>query len=222
MASFRGHLLLAVPLGAAYGIAATQFLPSPLDWGVVMLGAGLTVLGGLLPDLDSDSGVPVREMFSLLAAAAPILLFRRLQQWGFEIEAILVILAGLYLLIRFWISGLFKKWTAHRGMFHSIPAVLIVGLLVFLLDRTSKPDPHQLLERAYLAGGMMLGFLSHLLLDELYAIDFEGLTFKPNRFSGSAFKLWSKSRWATMFTYSMLVVLLALAWLDLSASLGLG
>src|SRR5262245_5378404 len=100
MASYQGHLALAAPLGAAYGAAAAFYLLPDSDWGVYFLGAGLTTRGGLLPDLDSDSGVPVREMFGLLAVAVPILLFRRLEH-TFTLEQTLVILAGLYLLIRY-------------------------------------------------------------------------------------------------------------------------
>src|SRR5205823_13701277 len=66
MASYVGHLTFSSMLGAAAGgFAAWQL---HLDWGPVFLGAGLTTLGGLLPDLDSDSGVPVREVFGLAAA----------------------------------------------------------------------------------------------------------------------------------------------------------
>jgi hypothetical protein len=219
MASFRGHLALAAPLAAGYGIAAAVYLPPPLSWGVVLLGAGLTVLGGLLPDLDSDSGVPVREMFSLLAVAVPVLLFQHLQQRGIATENILVLLAAAYLLIRFWVSGLFKKYTVHRGMFHSLPGMVIAGLSVFLIVRTSNPNPHQqFIERLYLAGGVMIGFASHLILDEIFAVDFEGVKITLNKYAGSAFKLWSKSRPATLTAYFILAVLALLAWQDVTAS----
>src|SRR5262245_36290873 len=73
MASYKGHLVFASVLGAGYGAAAAEYWKP--DWGPVALGAGLTAVGGLLPDLDSDSGVPVRELFSLAAAGAPLLLY---------------------------------------------------------------------------------------------------------------------------------------------------
>src|SRR5262245_59862787 len=58
--------MTAAVLGAAYGSVGSLVLG--LDWGPVFLGAGLSALGGLLPDLDSDSGVPVCELFGLAAA----------------------------------------------------------------------------------------------------------------------------------------------------------
>jgi len=57
----------------------------------------LTTLGGLLPDLDSDSGIPVREMFNLSGALLPVLLLPRL--YGFTSDQILVILAAIYLMV---------------------------------------------------------------------------------------------------------------------------
>jgi hypothetical protein len=217
MASYLGHLSLAAPLGAAYGIGAAYYLFPGADWGVILLGAGVTTLGGMIPDLDSDSGIPVREMFGLAAAAAPILLFRRFEMMGFTIEQTLVILAALYLLIRYGLASLFKQWTVHRGMFHSIPAMLIAGLLVFLVNHSPAIGV-----RLYLAGGMMLGFLSHLILDEIYAVDFMGLKIKFNKFAGSAVKLWSPSKPATAAAYTILVVLGVLAWLDFTGQPSLG
>lgn len=199
MASYQGHLSTSAVLGAVYGGAAAWYIN--LDWGPVFLGAGLTALGGLLPDLDSDSGVPVRELFGLLAAAAPFLLVGRLASSGFSLEQILVILAAAYLFIRYGLSTYFKHVTVHRGMFHSVPAMLIAGLAVYLAYDGSD------WLRWYFAGGIMLGFLSHLVLDEICAVDFSGVKITLNRFAGSALKLTSPSWKATAFTYLVLLVL---------------
>jgi hypothetical protein len=211
MASYQGHLTFSSVLAAGYGTLGVWAFD--LDWGPVFLGAGLTALGGLLPDLDSDSSVPVREMFGLAAMAAPFLVFERLKESGLTSEQTLVILAGAYLMVRYVLAGVFKSITSHRGMFHSVPAMLIAGLLVFLLYHS--PDQPGPLVRFYLAGGVMLGFLSHLVLDEIYAVDFMGIRFKRNKFSGSALKLFSPSWAATMTTYLLLGILSYLAWVDL-------
>jgi len=205
VASYRGHLTLSSILGAGVGIAAAWGLH--LDWGVVFLGAGLTALGGLLPDLDSDSGVPVREVFGLAAAATPLLLFRRLENAGLSVEQTLAVLGGVYLLIRYGAAWVFNKLTVHRGMFHSLPAMLIAGLVVFLLDHSPNPAV-----RVYLAAGTMIGFLSHLVLDELCSIDFMGFKVRLNRYAGSALKLASPSWTATLTTYVLLAGLSFLAW----------
>jgi hypothetical protein len=85
-------------------------------------------------------------------------------------------------------------------MFHSLPAMLVAGLITFLAYH------HPVMElRAYLAIGVMVGFLSHLVLDELCAVDFRGLTPKLNQFAGSAVKLTSESWLANFVCYGLLI-----------------
>ncbi len=207
MASYRGHLAFASALGAAYGgVAVWRW---GFDWGPVVLAFGLTTVGGLLPDLDSDSGVPVRELFGAAATIVPILLYHRLKDAGFTVEQTLVLLGGLYLLIRYGISRIFKQYTVHRGMFHSIPGLGIAVLATYLLYH--NPDPFL---RWYEAGAVGLGFLSHLALDELYSVDFNGVRLRLNKYAGSALKFWSPSRTATGLTYLILAALAAAAWFD--------
>lgn len=206
MASYRGHLMFSSVLGAAYGAAGSWFFN--LDWGPAMLGAGVATLGGLLPDLDSDSGVPVRELFSLAATIIPLLLLHRLRQLGFSVEQTIVLLAVIYVFIRYGIANVFKRYTVHRGMFHSIPGMLIAGLGVYLVYSTGDE-----LVRWFVAGGVMLGFLSHLVLDELCSVDFMGAKIRLNKFAGSAVKFWSPSATATFVAYLLLFGLGAAVWL---------
>ena len=113
MASYKGHLTFSTALGAAYGAAGLFGLG--YDWGVAGLAGGLTAVGGLLPDLDSDSGVPVREMFGLAAALTPFLLYNRLladPRFDQHHEQIIVALAVLYLFIRYGLSNVLQ---AHHG-----------------------------------------------------------------------------------------------------------
>ena len=205
MASYRGHLMLSAPRGVAYGGIA--FMRPEFDWGPIVLGAGLTTVGGLLPDLDSDSGVPVRELFGLLAAAAVAVLFHPLRERGLALEQALALMAIAYLLIRYAVADIFRRITVHRGMFHSLPAMLIAGLVVYHI----YPSTDTFL-RLYLAGGVMIGFLSHLVLDELCSVDFMGLTLRLNKFAGSALKFFSPSYPATIATYAILLVLGFFAW----------
>jgi len=136
------------------------------------------------------------------------LLLPRLQLHGLTTDQILVVLGAAYLVIRFGLSQVFRRLTVHRGMFHSVPAMLIAGLGVFLVYHNSN-----VYLRVYMAGGTMLGFLSHLALDELFAVDLMGLTPRLNKFAGSALKLWSKSWPATLLTYAILLALAAPAWI---------
>lgn len=204
MANYHTHISVSTALGAAYGSVAIWFWDQ--DWGPAFLGAGLTALGGMLPDLDSDSGVPVREMFGMAAAIIPAFLSRVILL-GFEnnYEKTFVVLGAIYLFIRYVVSGWFKRVTVHRGIFHSIPAMFISGMIIYLTYRS--PDRNL---RIYLAVGTMLGFLSHLVLDEIYSVDFNGFRVQLNNFAGSALKFYSRSWVVNSVCYLMLFGLAAM------------
>ncbi len=208
MASYRGHLAFASGLGFIYGGvgASALYMPPAL----AILGAGVVTIGGLLPDLDSDSGVPVRELFGLMSALVPLIMMPRLLSLNLPPEEVILWLALMYVGIRYGLSKIFKRLTVHRGMFHSIPAMLIAGLAMFLAY-----DAKVLSQRAFIAVGTMVGFLSHLVLDEAYSVDFRGVTIKLNKYAGSAVKFFSPSIIGTLSTYIILGGLIYLAWRDL-------
>jgi hypothetical protein len=174
-----------------------------------ILAAGLTTVGGMLPDLDSDSGVPVREMFGLAAIVVPLTMVPRLHHMGVSQEGILATLLFGYIIIRYGLSRVFKRFTVHRGMFHSLPAMLLAGLVVYLGYHSPNRDI-----RLLFAGGVMIGFMSHLLLDELYSVDIRGVKIKLNKYAGTAVKFVSPSFPATAVCYGLLGGLLYLAYLD--------
>ncbi len=207
MAGFRTHITVSTLCGVVYGGAAVN--PLGFTPETAFLAAGVTAVGGMLPDLDSDSGVPVRELSSLAAAVVPLLLMPRLMANGLSHEGVLATLAGLYLLIRYGASWVLNKVSVHRGMFHSIPAMLVSGLLVYL--EYHSPDQRI---RMLLAGGVMLGFLSHLVLDEIYSVDFNGVRLKLKSSAGSALKLVSPSWIGTAVCYGLLGGLGFLAYLE--------
>ena len=213
MAGFRTHITVSAAVGVVYGGAAVQPMGFSTEAGV--LAAGVTAVGGMLPDLDSDSGVPVREMFGLAAAVLPLMLVPRLMHADISKEGILATLLFSYLIIRYVVSDLFKRLSVHRGMYHSIPAMLIAGLCVYLAYHS--PDRTV---RLLLAGGVMLGFLSHLILDEIYSVDWRGIKPKLKSSAGSALKLGSSSMFATATCYLILGGLLYLAYLDYKKSGG--
>jgi hypothetical protein len=207
MAGFRTHITVSGALGVVYGGAAVEPLGFPTE--AAVLAAGLTAFGGMLPDLDSDSGLPVRELFGLAAIVVPLTMVPRLVQMHVSQEGILATLLFGYLLIRYGLARVFKWLTVHRGMFHSLPAMLIAGLVVYL--GYHSPDRGL---RVLFAAGVMLGFLSHLVLDELYSVDIRGVKVKLNKYAGTAVKLLSPSLPATVTCYTILGALLYLAYLD--------
>lgn len=197
MAAFREHITFSTVLGVGYAVGLKAM---GYDGSHAMLAGGLCGLAGMLPDLDSDSGKPVRELFGFLATVSALVIFHRLGDGDLEFRMILA--AGMYLFVRFGFSFLFRQLTVHRGMCHSIPAAFIAGLGTYLAFYGMQ---HQ--GALAMAGGVLLGFFSHLLLDEIYAVQFSGVTVKLNQFAGSALKLKSKSLPATLVCWSLLAIL---------------
>src|SRR5215471_19037682 len=144
-------------LGAGYAVALRAM---DVEVAHATLAGALCGISGMLPDLDSDGGRPVRELFGLTAAIVPLLLLHRLEGTGLTAEGMILVMTSLYLAIRFGASWIFKHLTVHRGMFHSIPAAVIAAEIAFLVH-----DCDARLGRLVLAGGVFLGFLSHLVLD---------------------------------------------------------
>jgi len=202
MASFYGHFGTGIVLGGAYGAAGAWY--GHYDWGIAFLAGVTCAIGALTPDLDSDSGVPVRELFGLAGAVFPLFLIPRLRHSGLTVEQALCVMIGAYIFIRYGVSRLLKRISVHRGMFHSLPALCIAGLAVFNVYHNEVTAI-----RLYMAGAMMVGFLSHLLLDEIFAVDLRGIPRLKHSF-GTAIKLTSQSWKATAFCYLLLFGLVGL------------
>lgn len=197
MADFVTHIATSTVLGAGYGAVAYGWYDVPLSSS--LLAAGLCSVGGMLPDLDSGSGRPLRESVAFAAAVVPMMFLERLRTFGLVSELLVLIGAGSYLLIRFGLGWLLKKFTVHRGMFHSLPAAGVFCLISFLL--ISGEDVSL---RWYKAGGVLLGYVSHLLLDELYSLEWVRGRWHLRKSFGSAMKLWGSYRWSNLLTYGLL------------------
>ena len=204
MAGFKTHITVSTALGVGYGAVGHLHYGIPLN--SCLLASGLCSLAGMLPDLDSDSGVPIRETMSFAAAIAPMLLLDRFARMNWDHESIVLAGGVAYLLVRFGLSGLLKSYTVHRGMWHSVPAALIAGVLAFLL--CSCEDAFA---RSFKTGAVVLGYLSHLALDELYSFQIRPGHVRIKQSLGSAFKLWSRDSWANIATYALLAMMVALA-----------
>lgn len=151
------------------------------------VGFGLAgVLGGILPDIDSDNSFAIEIVFTLLAVFLAILFV----YWYIDSIAIWrVFMMGVaaFLTVRYGIRYFFERLTLHRGIFHSILAALMMGfgatvLSYYLLSMQTL--------NAWLTGLFVsFGYIVHLVLDEIYAVDFSNQEIK--RSFGSALKLFS-------------------------------
>ncbi|MFM7207797.1 MAG: metal-dependent hydrolase [Planctomycetaceae bacterium] len=204
MPGFRAHIIGSSIVGAGYGTAAWYLggMP-PLT---AALGAGLCAASGMLPDLDNGEGVQLRETAACAAAIVPMLMIQRFQQWGLPLEGMILAAAAIYGVVRFGLTWILENYSKHRGMLHSVPAAAIAGQFAFLAFVSAEP-----LHRYFIAGAVVLGFLSHLVLDEIWAVRQGLFGPKVKKSFGTALKFTGPDLWPTLAAYGIVVLLGAIA-----------
>ena len=209
MALFREHLAVG-SLVALFGCGAlffTALLTDPILLGIFFL---VVVVMSFAPDLDSDESTPYRIIFGTFTIAVTWLsIDYSLHLFPNDLQLLISIPCATFLFVWFFVGILFQAWTRHRGMFHSIPAIGIAALLIYLVARSYLEDDIHVLIFALGAGA---GYFTHLLLDELYATEtLSGRPFRFKRSLGTALKWRSASSFNSLFTYLLLVTLVYLA-----------
>ncbi len=190
MANFKTHITVAAALS---GCLATGFLEvgiaAPKD---VWLYFAMGTLGGILPDIDANNSIPGRMLFSFFAMVLAFLtLFSRAN--AYSIVELSILWMVTYMVVRYIIFQMFAKLTVHRGIFHSILAALFFCFLttdiyyyLFSLNALN----------AWVAGlFVFIGYLIHLILDEMYSVDLIGTKIKKS--FGTALKIVSTNMKAT-------------------------
>jgi membrane-bound metal-dependent hydrolase YbcI (DUF457 family) len=207
MAGFRTHITVSSALGVAYGGAGYFYADMPP--GVCLLAGGLCSVSGMLPDLDSDSGVPLRESVAFASAVLPMLMIPRWRTLGLSPESMVLAGSLVYLAVRFGIGWLLKKYTVHRGMFHSLPAALLATEIAFLVY--SRKDINL---RYYVAAAVGAGFMSHLVLDEIWSVGVKRGQIALKKSFGTALKLWGHDTWGNISCYGKLLLVTFLVFQD--------
>src|SRR5690606_22293726 len=103
MAGFQTHVTFSTVLGCGYA-GAGMFYGMPTETSLVA--GALCGVSGMLPDIDSDSGIPLRESMCFVAALAPMLLVHRLQTLGLSYDGMVLSALAVYFFIRFGVSKL--------------------------------------------------------------------------------------------------------------------
>lgn len=203
MAAFREHVIFSSLLGAGYGaVSSWMFGFTPVQGS---LAACMTAVAGMLPDLDLDHGRPAQELFGLLAAVAPPLMVGRVLTFlglPTDREMVMLGIVVLYLAIRYVLARVVSRFSVHRGMFHSIPALLISAELAFL----SYPSDSRRV-KLLIAAGVALGFFSHLLLDEIYSVEFSGIKVGLKKSSGTAIKMFGEAFLPNVLSFALAATL---------------
>ncbi len=182
MANFRRHVEIAT---LASGMLSTVCLGAGIASSSEAIALWITgTLGGILPDIDSDNSSALDIVFSIVSLFSIVVIFSCFH----DRYSTLVLWGGCvltYAVINFAVRPLFEAATIHRGIFHSILAGLFFAFsavnLAFHLGGLNA-------NFSWLLGSfLLLGFLVHLILDELYSVDLSNARIK--RSFGTALKI---------------------------------
>ena len=207
MADFKTHITTSTVIGVGYGVGGFFGFGFSLEHSLVA--GALCSVAGMLPDLDSSSGIPQRETLCFLAVLVPMLMMHRFRQLGMSPENMVFAAGVIYVVFRFGLGRLFSKYTKHRGMWHSIPAAMIAGLTTFIVCLSPE-----LSVRLFKSWAVVLGFVTHLVLDEIWSVDWNGHEIRVKKSFGTALKWFSPKLWPNISTYGKLILLLIIVFGD--------
>lgn len=183
MANYATHIAVGTVVSGALAtltLAADVVGPQSL---VAVTLAG--VVGSVLPDIDLKESRASRMFFSGLGVFASFcVLFGAATE--FSIAELWILWLGSLILVRYGLHAIFHRISVHRGVWHSLLAGLMCAALTAIVF-------HQLLGKhegvAWLGGGFLfIGYITHLILDEMYSVDFMDRRLKTS--FGTALKIW--------------------------------
>ena len=204
MANFQTHLTVATVGTGIVTIAALASMQVAPLYGLLFWGAG--IVGGLLPDIDADNSKSLQIISNIISVL--LLCFLMVGLSHLKPMILVMIALGALLAVRFILLPVIRRMTIHRGNWHSLLAGIASGLVVTNVCYHYLNFPPQV---CWLTGIFLsLGFLIHLILDEIWAINLEGMTLK--RSFGSAIKPFqANTPWHTTSITALAGVMLWLA-----------
>ena len=166
MANFPTHIAVGtVVAGALATVTLATDVLTPNELVPVTL---VGVLGSVLPDIDLKDSRPSRAMFSGLAVFFSFVVLFSVEN-RYSIVEMLILWLGTLLLVRYVAGALFHRFSYHRGIWHSLLAAAFSGFFTaavfyWMLGRSESVA-------WFAAVFMVLGYLTHLALDEIYSVD---------------------------------------------------
>ena len=160
------------------------------------------IIGGILPDIDHENSIPVKILQFVLSN---LIAFLIVINYLTKLKLLEIIALWLFTYIMFeGIFFIFKKFTVHRGIIHSIPVGFLFGILTTLF--LIKVLHFSIIKSYYIGSFVFIGYLTHLILDEIYSVDISGRRLKKS--FGSAFKFFSGNKKIDLLLYSLIIMLI--------------
>ena len=183
MANFTTHIAVGTVVSGALATLtlAADVISQESLVAVTMAG----VVGSVLPDIDLKESRPSRALFAGLAVFLSFCVLFSVAN-RYSIAEMWIVWLGTLALIRYPAHSMFHRFSYHRGIWHS----LLAGAMFWFVAAIVY---HRLLGYhqgvAWLAGGFLfIGYLTHLILDEIYSVDVFDTRIKAS--FGTAVKLY--------------------------------
>ncbi|MCQ2252739.1 MAG: metal-dependent hydrolase [Bacteroidales bacterium] len=197
MADFKTHVTVGAATGFAVAIISYNWNLIPNAYMAVIVFFG-TIIGSFMPDTDSDSGIPIKIIFTTYAYFMAAISLYWLHVAGANLPLKIFVPSASFFFVQKYLGVKFKDWTNHRGILHSVPAWIATFLIcLFVAGKTNL----ELREQFVIAFAVSCGYLCHLVLDELYSLNVvtDGLlSEKKHTWNEICNKHWGKKKsWGT-------------------------
>ncbi len=166
MANFATHIGVGTVVAgglATVTLAADVMSPESL-LGVTLAG----VLGSVLPDIDLKESRASRVFFSGMAFFFAFCAMM-MNAAHFSIVELWILVSAVFLVVRYGLEAAFHRFSYHRGIWHSLTAAFFFWFATTIVFN-SLLGKHPVI--AWLAGAFMFaGYITHLVLDEVFSVD---------------------------------------------------
>lgn len=181
MPGYRTHITASAICGTA--VSGISYIFGNVDLTTSIYGGILCAIGGIVPDIDSETSTSFRRCMLIVAGFPSLLLVSRMRDYILDPQTVAIIGGGNFLFVWFVLGALIRKATVHRGMCHSIPMAALTGEIAYLLSSGGVN------ERLYCGMAAAIGVLLHLLLDEFCSVQVKKGTVRVKKSIGSALKI---------------------------------
>ncbi len=188
MANFTTHIAVGTVVSGALATLTLAANVVPHESLVAVTLAG--VLGSVLPDIDLKDSRPSRAMFAGLGIFFSFaVLFTCAGKYS--IVELWMLWLGTLLGVRYGMHAIFHRIAVHRGIWHSLLATAFCALLTAVVFKYILGEADGI---AWLGGGFLaIGYLTHLVLDEIYSVDVMDVRLKSS--FGTALKFIDIHNW---------------------------
>ena len=181
----------------------------------------LGIIGSLIPDIDLKTSTPskfFKIFIYFMTFVIGTFIFTHLKtelQRIFETTELYLMLGfmGVAFIVGTMIIKFFQSSMIHRGVVHSIPFAFVCSILLYELFSLQILYGINIIDSFFVSVAFFNGFLTHLLLDEVYSVDLRGIRLKSS--FGTALKIIDKKNKIG----SSMLILLSISYMLFSSSI---